>query len=107
MSTKQLTMLIDKLKTELVLAKDSIKSLQDNCSSLQDYIVHQDAYFRRDNLLFGKIPESKDCVKVMRKLFVEELKTDTHRASDIKIIRCQIDAPMNILTKMNTHSSGF
>ncbi len=73
------------------MAKDSIRSLQGNCSSLQDYIVHQDAYSRRDNLLFDKVPESKeneDCAKVIRKLFVEELKMDTHRASDIKIMRC-------------------
>ncbi len=82
---------IGKLKTELALAKDSIRSLQGNCSSLHDYIVHQDAYSRRDNPLFVKVSESKeneDCAKVIRKLFVEELKMDTQRASDIKMIMC-------------------
>ncbi len=53
--------------------------------------MHQDAYSRRDNLLFDNVPESKeneDYVKEIRKLFVEKLKMDTHRAFNIKIIKC-------------------
>ncbi len=42
---------IDKLKGQLFSADDSIKTLQATCSSLHDYIVQQDTYFHRDNLL--------------------------------------------------------
>ena len=81
---------INKLKGELSAARDSIKILQTDTSSLREYIVQQDAYSRRDNLLFDKVPENndEDCVQVIRRLFVENLKIDEPEAAQIKIVRC-------------------
>ncbi len=51
---------IMQLKSDLAGVTDTVKVLQSNYSSLKDYIVAQDTYSRRDNLLFDNVPDSKN-----------------------------------------------
>ncbi len=72
------------LKADLAGVTDTVKVLQSSCSSLKDYIVAQDTYSRRDNLLLDNVPDSKnanpearkDCALVVHNIIVKKHKND-------------------------------
>ncbi len=86
---------IMQLKSDLAGVTDTVKVLQSNCSSLKDYIVAQDTYSRRDNLLFDNVPDSKnanpeareDCAQVVHDILVKNLKS-TKDVDQIRFVRC-------------------
>jgi len=81
---------IDSLKVKLEAGTDLIKVLEVRCDSLQNSIVQQDIYSRRENLLFNNIPENEDehCLQKLVKVFIENLKMDEDRVKQIQIVRC-------------------
>ena len=81
---------VDRLSNELKKAQQTITVLDACCKNLNEDLIQQDAYSRRDNLLFENVPESpqEDCCDVMKKLFVESLKMDQNTVEQMKIVRC-------------------
>ncbi len=75
------------LKADLVGVTDTVNVLQSNCYSLKDYIVAQDTYSRRDNLLFDNVPDSKNvhsCVWCT----CEKPKNDKRNVKQIRFVKC-------------------
>ena len=81
---------IDHLKKELSLAKDHIKVLESACENIHSESVQLDAYSRRDNLLFDKIPEQANevCADIITKFCCDSLKMDQDEVRNMKIVRC-------------------
>ncbi len=84
------------LKADLVGVTDTVNVLQSNCYSLKDYIVAQDTYSKRDNLLFDNVPDSKNanpevreyCAHVVCDVLVKNLKMTKEDVEQIRFVKC-------------------
>ena len=93
---------LSRLNNELKTAHEAIATLKTCCTNLNDSIIQQDTYSRRDNLLFECVPEApkEDCADIMKKFFVESLNMSPDRVAQIKIVRChRLGKPKSGLTR--------
>ncbi len=69
---------INTLKVELCAANDAIQTLQASQDNLKDRVMQQDAYSRKDNLLFANIKEVTDeiCEQLIRTVLANNLERD-------------------------------
>ncbi len=81
---------INTLKVELCAANDAIQTLQASQDNLKDRVMQQDAYSRKDNLLFANIKEVTDeiCEQLIRTVLANNLERDKGWIAQIKFVHC-------------------
>ena len=82
---------IDELEKKLEQQQKTVNNLTSMCKRLTETNIHQEAYSRRDNLLFSGLPEQgkdENCTQIILKLLTEKLGFSEDEVNNIRIVRC-------------------
>ena len=80
---------INILQTKLATANNTIQTLQASCDNMNNRLVQQDTYSRKDNLLFANVEEviDENCEHRVRSILEINLKMNKDSVANIKIVR--------------------